>query len=45
VTNEEVIDVVLNPVSALINRNSRELKVLMEGLLCSYGEQENGEIM
>ena len=43
VTNEEVIDVALNPVSSLINRKSRELKVLMEGLLCSYNRYEKGE--
>ena len=43
VTNEEVIDVALKPVSVLINRNSRELKVLMEGLLCCYDQQGKGE--
>ena len=45
VTNEEVIDVALNPVSSLINRKSRELKVLMEGLLYSYNQHEKGETM
>ena len=34
--NEDVIHVAVNPVSSLINRKSQELKVLMEGLLCSY---------
>ena len=42
VTNEEVIDVALSPVSDLINKKSRELKVLMEGLLCCYNQQEKG---
>ena len=44
-TKEEVIDIALNPVSSLINRKSQELKVLMEGLLCSYNQHEKGETM
>ena len=43
VTKEEVIDVAVNPVSSLINRKSRELKLLMEGLLCSYNQHGKGE--
>ena len=45
VTKEDVIDVAVNPVSSLINRKSRELKVLMEGLLSSYSQHGKGEIM
>ena len=44
-TKEDVIDVALNPVSSLINRKSRELKVLMEGLLCSYNQHGKSETM
>ena len=43
VTKEEVIDVAVNPVSSLINRKSRELKLLMEVLLCSYNQHGKGE--
>ena len=43
VMKEEVIDVAVNPVSSLINRKSRELKLLMEVLLCSYNQHGKGE--
>lgn len=40
VTSEEVIEVNLKPVTELINKTSRELKIMMEALLRSYSSSK-----
>ena len=44
VTDEEVIEASLEPVSSLINKKSRELKIIMERLLKCYSRADQGKM-
>ena len=44
VTAEEVIEACMEPVSSLINKKSRELKIIMEWLLKCYSTPEQGKV-
>jgi hypothetical protein len=44
VTAEEVIEAKMEPVSSLINRKSRELKIIMERLLQYYSCADQGKV-